>query len=720
MNVAMQYPSFPIVIETYRACLQDVFDVPALREVLSGIERREIRVHEAETPSASPFARSLVFAYVAAYLYEGDSPAAERRAQTLALDMGLLRELLGDADLRELLDAAVIADVEASLQHTADSRRARDADDIHDMLRAIGDLTAGEVVERCRDDVDVDVALDALAGARRVVNVRVGGRTAWIAVEDAALYRDALGTALPAGVASVFLEPVADPVETLLLRRARTTGPFTTADVATRFGFVPAQAERLLEALADDGRLLKGEFRPGATGPEWCEPDVLRQIKRRAVAKLRGQVAPVSRDVAARFLPVWHGVTRSSRLDRLEDAVARLEGLPLSWRELERHILPARVPGFRPEQLDELGARGWLVWVGHSPLGVRDGRIVLYRRERVGRLLLPAQLEDAGIEGDDRHRAILAHLESRGASFLDDLVNAVGARGDTIDALRDLVWAGLVTNDTFAALRALTSRRKPGASRSAPRRRADRPASATRTVRRSRWTTAAMTGVTPFAAGGRWSLVTQLVPADVSPVEQAHAWAGTLLERHGLLTRESAAIEARRGGFAAIYRVLRAMEDAGKVRRGYFVEGLGGAQFAYSGVIDRLRRVRDESDDDDVVPLSAIDPANPWGWLLPWPEYRDEAARGPRRVAGATVILVAGMPVIFLDRGGRRMRTMRTATRDQIARALAALPDHVRRLPRRTLLVDLIDGHRTTDSDLAPLMRDIGFEREYLSLRLNL
>jgi ATP-dependent Lhr-like helicase len=288
-----------------------------------------------------------------------------------------------------------------------------------------------------------------------------------------------------------------------------------------------------------------------------------------------------------------------------------------------------------------------------------------------------------------------------------------------VDALRDLVWAGLVTNDTFAALRMLTSRRKSNPSRSAPRARPDRPARPARSARRSRWTTAAMTGGMPFGAGGRWSLVRQLVPGDVSPTERAHAWAATLLERHGLVARESAAIEARRGGFSAIYRVLRSMEEAGKVRRGYFVEGLGGAQFAYPGVIDRLRRVRDESEDDDVVALSAIDPANPFGWLLPWPEYRDEGSRGPRRIAGATVVLVGGLPVLYLDRGGRRLRTMRDATRDDVARAIAALPASARQRPRRTLLIDIVDGDRASASDIAPLLRDAGFEREYLSLRLN-
>ncbi|HSH45762.1 MAG TPA: hypothetical protein VK966_07895, partial [Longimicrobiales bacterium] len=434
MAVAMQYPSFPIVMETYRSSLQDVFDVPALKEVLRSMETREVRVHEVETHSASPFARSLVFAYVAAYLYEGDSPAAERRAQALSLDMKLLRELLGEAELRELLDADIMAEVEDQLQHRAESRRARHPDALHDLLRQVGDLTEAELRERSAEDPSP--WLTELAQARRAARVRVAGREAWIAMEDVALYRDALGTAPPPGVAAAFLEPVDQPVEALLLRYARTHAPFTAAEVADRYGLVPAQARTLLAALAkepepraptapggdgagDDAvrrqpgragapaddtaaapRLLRGEFRPGAEGEEWVDADVLRQIKRRTIAKLRGQVAPVERETLARFLPVWHRVAGDPH-ESLAEAIVQLEGIPLSYQELDRTILPARVRSFRHEMLDELGAMGWLVWVGHSPLRSDDGRILLYRRNRVDRLLVPPTLDDLPDELDD-------------------------------------------------------------------------------------------------------------------------------------------------------------------------------------------------------------------------------------------------------------------------------------------------------------------------------
>jgi ATP-dependent helicase Lhr and Lhr-like helicase len=699
MAIAMEYPSFPIVMETYRACLQDVFDVPALREVLGAMESRAIRVHEVETSGASPFARSLVYAYVASYLYEGDSPAAERRAQALSVDMGLLRELLGEADLRELLDAGIIAEVEEWLQHRTEGRHARHADAVHDLLRQVGDLTVDELRDRTAEDPSP--WLDSLERARRVMPVRVAGRNAWVAAEDVALYRDALGVAPPSGVASAYLEPVDRPVESLLRRFAATHGPFTADRVAARFGLVPAQVRVLLEQVAAEDRLLRGEFTPGGAGEEWVDPDVLRLVKRRTIAKLRGQVAPVDPATLARFLPAWHraagaaegatGAAGADRHQKLEDAIIQLEGLPLSYRELVRTILPARLRTFRPEQLDELGASGWLVWVGHSPLRGDDGRIQLFRRERVDRLLIPPPDDALPDEADDRHVAVLDHLATRGASFLAELGGRLpdvpGAR--VLDAVWGLVWAGLVTNDTFAALRSLGSR-------------------------------------VPRGPGGRWSLVRGLVARPVSSTERAAAWATTLLDRHGLVARETAAVEALGGGFSSIYQVLRSMEEAGKVRRGYFVEGLGGAQFAYPGIVDRLRRVRDADSEGEVVVLAATDPANPYGWLLPWPLLRDDEgrsgargrSRGPSRATGAVVVLADGAPALFLDRRGRRLRTFDDASPDAIARALPALRAVARTHPRRALSLEQVDGEPAYRSALKPLLEAAGFTSDYRYIRV--
>ena len=729
LSIALEYPSFPIVIETLRSTLQDVFDVPALRDVLRQIESGEVRVHEVETAVASPFARSLVFAYVAEYLYEGDSPAAERKAQALSVDIKLLRELLGEADLRELLDAGIIALVEDELQRRAEGRRARAADEIHDVLRWLGDLTTDEISERSNDDVDVEAALNDLQRERRIGRVRVAGRAAWIAVEDAGLYRDALGVSPPQGVAAVFLEEVQDAVVMLLARWARTHGPFTTQAVSARFALTPSQALLGLEKLESEERLLSGEFRPHESGMEWCEPDVLRQIKRRTIAKLRGQVAPVPRETLARFLPAWHRVSGDQPHESLEAAIEQIEGMPLSYRELTRLILPARIPDFQTQMLDELGAMGWLVWVGHSPLRNDDGRIQLFRRERVDRLLIAPDVETAtaSIEGfDDRHRIILEHLDRRGASFHAELVSMLSAQGiaadDVLTAVWDLVWAGLITNDTFAALRSLQTPvnvRRSVVRRRRPNRGESGDVARGRRLPRGWWRDTARTPRVS-GPGGRWALVRDLVRAPATSTERAASWAATLLARHGIVARETAGIEALGGGFAGVYRVLRSMEEAGKLRRGYFVEGLGGAQFTYPGVVDRLRRVRDAAvHEHEVVALAATDPANPYGWLLPWPELSGNTGQTARRATGAAVVLVDGAPVLYLDRNGRRLRTFASASPEDVTRALPELRAIARGMPRGAIVLDRIGEESALMSPLAPVLQASGFVQSYRYLSLS-
>jgi len=715
MSVALQFPAFPIVMETYRGCLQDIFDVPALREVLRAAIAREVRIHEVETAAASPFARSLVFAYIAAFLYEGDSPAAERRAQALSLDLSLLRELLGEADLREFLDARIVDEVEDHLQRCAPLRRARNADELHDVLRQVGDLSLDELRER--SDGEPLEWLQALVASRRAFLARVAGREVWLAVEDVALCRDALGTAPPPGVPAAYLATEEKPVEMLLLRWARTHGPFTANAVAERFGMVPAQVRLLLEASAQEHRLLRGEFRPDGQGEEWCDPEVLRQIKRRTIAKLRGQVSPVPREVLGRFLPSWHRVGTSDRHEKLIDAIAQLEGLPLSYQELVRMILPMRVRGFRAEQLDELGALGQLVWVGHSPLRSDDGRIMLFRRDRVDRLLIPTPVEEAGSEFDDRHHRLLAHLESRGASFHGELLTLLPEVGPdrTQEAIWDLVWAGLLTNDTFAALRSLAARR------------GSRPAHRSHRPRFPRY----RANETPSFAGGRWSLVRDLIRNPVAPSERDHAWGATLLERHGIVAKETAAVEALGGGFSNVYHVLRSMEDAGKLRRGYFVEGLGGAQFAYAGTVDRLRRISDEDAEAEVVALAASDPANPYGWLLPWPPFSgaggaaeasekaaDRSTLAARRAVGTAVVLVGGLPILYLDRNARRLRTFSDVTEEQLERALPALRDIARYRTRGAIILERVNHESAMSSALLSQLERAGFRRDYRFLRI--
>jgi ATP-dependent Lhr-like helicase len=715
LAVAQQYPSFPIVLETYRACLQDVFDLPALTELLRAAQRRELRVDQVETKSASPFARSLVFAYVAAYMYEGDAPLAERRAQALSLDRQMLRELLGAEELRDLLDAEVVGAVEDELQLRAADYRARNKEGLADVLRRLGDLSPPELEARCLEPQAVASWAEELVGERRALWLRIGGEQRLVAIEDTALYRDALGTMPPGGVPEVFLEPVEAPLEALLRRFARTHGPFTTEQLADRYGALPAQLAPVLEALELRELLLGGDFRPGGSEREWCDPEVLRRLRRRTLAKLRDEVAPVEHAVLGRFLPGWHGVApalasngapprRASGEARLDAALAQLEGLPLSFRELEGVLLPARVDGFRPAMLDQLGAMGQLVWIGAGALGSDDGRVALYRRERVPWLHGPPEVDHEALSAPQR--ALLAQLERGGASFFTELCMACPElpQREVAEELWQLVWSGLVTNDTFLPLRALRQPARARGRRASP------------------------------AAAGRWSLVTNLLgpeQARPSATEQAHARALLLLERHGLVTREVAQAEGLAGGFSAIYPVLRAMEEAGKIRRGYFVEGLGGAQFAHTGAVERLRARRDLGVEAEVVKLSAVDPANPYGATLPWPRCSGgDDVSSPRRVPGASVLLVDGALVLYLDRGARRALTFgleqlsptaaRTAAGDErvehARRAIDALKPLAATRRGRYLRIETLDGVPARQSPLAPLFEQRGFNHDLKGL----
>lgn len=699
LAVAREYPSFPIIMETYRSCLQDVFDLPSLVELMRAVQSRQVRVDVVETPSPSPFARSLVFAYVAAYLYEGDAPLAERKAQALALDRQLLRELLGQEELRELLDAAVIDMVEAEQQGLADERRARHADSLHDLLRRVGDLGESELAPRCTEPPGPWLA--ELERSRRAVVLRMAGHARWVAIEDVGLYHDALGCMPPPGLPAAFLEPVPDALDGLVARFARTHGPFLASTVAARWALPPGQVSDALRRLEARGVVLGGEFRPGGRGHEHCDAEILRQIKRRTLAKLRGEIAPVEAAALGRFLPAWHGIGDARRgLPRLEEVLVQLEGLPLSYAELEQVILPARVPDFSSRMLDELGAMGWLVWVGRGALGKSDGRVALYRRERASLLLAsPQPPEDAVLE--PLHHAILQRLQQRGACFMIELaeLQAPGGAVDDRDALQealwDLVWWGLVTNDTFAALRAHA---RPVARRVGARGRAS------------------------AGGGGRWSLVAGLRSGTIDETARAHARAVTLLERHGVVTREAAALEELPGGFSAVYPVLKAMEEAGKVRRGYFVEQLGGAQFASPGAVDRLRALRDPQDPEVAVVLSALDPACPFGWLLPWPgrgEDRERSGGGPRRVAGASVVLVGGQAVLYVDKGGKRLVTFPAAEEpERMAAAARALVSVAARRRGRMLQVETIDGEPVRGSRYEAALREADFRSDVRGLTL--
>lgn len=713
LAVASRYGSFPIVLETYRECLQDVFDLPALIELLRAVASRTIRVVQVETATASPFASALLFDYVATYMYEGDAPLAERRAHALSLDRQLLAELLGAEELRELIDADALTAVELDVQRLGRQRRVRTADDVHDLLREIGDLRLDEVV--ARSDAGEPVVLGWLEGLetqRRAYRLRVAGEQRWAAAEDAARFRDGLGVPPAPGLPEVFTEPVERPLVDLVARYARTHGPFRSQEVSARLGLARDAVELALKELDRDGRVVGGEFRPLAADPspgaEWCDTNVLRRLRRRSLAALRREVEPVEPAALGRFLPAWQGVTSATQrapanrvagVERTLEIVERLQGAPIPASVLERDVLPARVPGYTSAWLDELCAAGDVVWVGRGALGADDGRLALYLREQAP-LLAPVPAGSAPRDEPcwrDEHGALLGHLTDHGASFWPALYAAAGGGDDatTLAALWDLVWAGLVTNDTLAPVRALSlTDRRGAARRRAPGR--------------------AVSRAGPPRAAGRWSLAAELVEPAASSTARAAALAAQLLDRHGVVTRDAVAAEEIAGGFSAVYGVLKAMEESGRCRRGYFIEGLGGAQFALPGAVDRLRAVREpglEADDSAPVALAATDPANPYGASVPWREVEADVTQRPRRAAGAHVVLVDGRVVLYVEKGARSLLTF-TADGEVLAAAAAALAALVVDGRVDGFRLQRIDGEEVggprTQPVLAPL-RGVGF-----------
>jgi ATP-dependent helicase Lhr and Lhr-like helicase len=679
LAVARNYPNFPIILETYRHCLQDVFDVPSLRELLQQIERRQMKVHQVETDSASPFARSLAFAYVAEYLYQGDSPLAERKAQALTLDRNLLNELLGQEELRELLDAAVIDLVEDDLQGLTPQRQARTAEHLVDLLRRVGDLNAEEIRARCQSDPDP--LLRTLLSERRVVQMMVGGDRRYLVVEDAAMYRDAFGAMPPKGLPTSLLGLVEKPLEQVFSRYSRTHGPYEIATLAQRYAMTAAQTEPTLQTLCARNRLLEGGFLPHGSKREFCDPEVLRSIRRRTLAKLRNAVAPVEAAGLCRFLLDWHGVVEGTHL---EEVVNQLEGLPISFQDLEKTVLPQRVKGYRAEQLDHLSQIGMVVWVGHGSLGSKDGKIALYRRDRITTLL---PLPEAPDELEPLQQTILDSLKQRGACFFYDLLQLCGQpkAEKLLAAIWDLVWMGLVTNDSFAPLRTLGVRQKG-------RRR------------------------TPMeAASGRWALVSSLIYGSPPDTERLMAWSNTLLERYGVVSREAVSSEGLPGGFTPLYQTYKALEETGRVRRGYFVEGLSGAQFARAHTVDRLRTEAQDNESPLAVVLSTPDPANPYGSLLPWPENSGR----PRRVSGARVVLVSGHPVFFLEKGAKKLTTFPKSEDPSILEAaIVGLREVARQKRGRTLKIQEIDGESARKAPLASKLLAAGFREDHQGLIL--
>ncbi len=700
LRVASKYPSFPILLEATRECVNDVFDVPALRGVLQGLADRSIRMVAVETPRASPFAQSLLFGWIAVYMYEGDAPLAERRAAALSLDRDMLRDLLGAEELRELLDPGVLADLELELQRLVDGRRARDGDELHDLLRILGPLERHEIDARCTDDVDVAAALETLLSDLRVIEIGIGSARRFAASEDAGRLRDAIGVAIPVGLPGAYTDSVDDPLGDLALRFSRTHGPFVTEQFAHRYGVAEKRAVDAFERLVSAGHLVRGEFRPDGTTREWVDDGVLRQLRRRSLASLRAEVAPVEAAALGRFLPTWQGVgIRRRGPDGLAEIIGVLQGAALPASVLEKSILPARMADYRPSDLDALCTSGEVVWVGAGAIGATNGRIRLAFREQIGLLVSP----NPDPPSDHVHDVLRAHLGTGGASFWHDLLVAANAGDEHVgDAqvlagLWDLVWAGEVTNDSLAPLRAYVAGKAASSSRQA----------------RRRPRVGQLRAAGPPQAAGRWSLVSQLLQPEPSSTQRATAQALQLVERYGVLTREAALGEGVTGGFAGVYPVLKALEERGDIRRGYFVEGLGAAQFALPGAVDRIRASGSDFDDVDVVTLAATDPAQPYGASLRWPE----SAGRPARVAGAHVVLVDGLPAVFVERGAKSLVSFPAAL--DSSQWVDELKQLVSSRVLRLLEIAKIDGEPASASPLAQTLVEHGFVKAYKGLTWN-
>ena len=700
LEVAKRYGQFPIVLETYRECLQDVLDLPGLEQLLRGLHTRELSLVEVETQRASPFASSLLFDYVATYMYEGDTPNAERRAAALSLDRDLLRELLGQEELRELIDLGALEEVEADLQRTSERTRAANSDGLHDVLRAVGDLTADEAQARCLPAVGAARILGELEKDRRGVRMRIGGEERWLASEDAGLYRDALGAVPPGGLPGVFLEEVDEPLSRLARRYARTHGPFTTREPTDRYGldFGP-----VLRELERGGQLVRGELRPGGSEREWCDPDVLRRLRRASLASLRKEVEPAEQRALARFLPDWQGVDGAppggAGVDRLREMLVPLQGLALAPEVWERDVLPRRVGAYSPGWMDQLCASGELVWVGAGAVGRNSGRVALLFREDA-RWLGPPPFKGDPPEGP-LHDAIRERLESGAAFWTDLLADLPDVEPVELqEALWDLAWAGEATNDAFAPLRA------PRLSVAKGNRQAGR-----RFARRRR----------PGApqVQGRWSLTGPLFANGPAHGPRMRAISELLLERHGIVTREAVLAEGVPGGFAGLYSELANLETLGTARRGYFVEGLGGAQFALPAAIERLRSLRSDEAARPLV-LAATDPANPYGATLPWPRREDdESGRRPSRVPGAYVVTLDSEPVLYVERGGKGLLALREPDENWLRAALEALAEEVRRGRVPRLGIERFDGEPVVGSEAGALLIELGFRQSPRRLTLS-
>lgn len=730
LAVASKYPAFPMLLETVRECCHEVFDLPAFNKLLEQVENRSIRIVEVETPSPSPYAQSLLFAWIAVFMYEGDTPLAERRAAALALDRELLGDLLGAEEYRSLFEESVLEQLELELAREASGFQARNIDELHDIFRVLGPLTADALTPKVIESERARIPswLSELEARRRVIAGRLAGREVWYAAEDAARMRDGFGLVIPYGIPETFLTAVPNPVRDLVLRHLRTHGPVRAVDIAERFGLHPDAVTLTLEEMVATQAVHKGEFRPGGSGTEYCEQRVFAQLKRRSLAALRDEAAPVEPQSLVRFLASWQGVGAQRRgVDGVLTSLETLQGAPLGASIFEQDILSVRMLDYSPAFLDELCMSGELIWVGDGAVGSQDGRIKLLFRDDAPYFLDPISAEQ--IPNGPYHTALMDHLTSNGASFWADLIGAVqtvGLRADpqtVLLALWDLVWAGVVTNDSLTPLRAYTN---GGAQRQKRAKNPGRRGAVSRGRRRGfgQVGAAATTGL-GGPTSGRWSLTSSL-RFDVNETEVLAARAMQLLNRYGVLTREMALGEGNTGGFAGVYPMLKAFEERGDIRRGYFVAGLGAAQFARAGAVDRLRSQDVDQAHDTTTPVgqpqrltsvnastwvaAATDPAQPFGGVIPWPE----SVGSPSRSLGALVVLVHGEACAYLDRSGKKILTFPAA--ENHVEWPAMLTELVTARRRARLVISEIDEQPASQSPWATALYGAGFQTGYKGL----
>ena len=689
MRVALRYPDFPLLLEAHRECLRDIFDVPSLITTLQRLQQQSLRIEVRDTNRPSPLCRSLLLTYLGQFIYEGDAPAAERRAQALAalpstIDHAQLSALLGDVPLHSLLDKQAVAEIAAQLSALDPRYHIHSIDGLHDLLLRLGDLSDEEIAARTKKEGPSAALLTSeLLAASRALRIELAGHSRLIAVEDAAYYRDALAVQLPAWVPTALLQPLEkDAARLSLLRRyARTHGPFTAEQAAARFGLAPAQLAPAIAQLCATGQLSQGEFRAEDAAPALCDTEVLGRLRRRSLTRHREQIEPVPQACLARLLLHVQGVVRPQHgLDGLLDVLQSLQGVPLLASLLESEILPARVADYQPSQLDALLSAGEVVLCGIEPVGERDGRIALFLADQ-----LPALWRKTAANPDHASplsQQLVQTLQARGALFFSQLHDATGSTSseDTVAALWQLFFDGVLTNDTFGAVRAFLSQRVHKRD-TKPSRAALRPSFHSR-----------RTSVPP-AGQGRWVLLPSIPGAAAVDATFSAGRAELLLARYGVVVREVAAQESLPGGFAAVYPALRRMEEAGRCRRGLFVQDLGPTQFALPAAVELLRSLREPPALPETVLLSAVDPANPYGSILPWPSAPEadgvsnsgDPERSLQRSASAYVILCDGACVAYLRPRSGELTVRLPSPAQSLERTSKALCEQLALLGRRLL-----------------------------------